>query len=148
MGGPVDATVAARLTDQTEGWPTGLNLITLSIRDDSDLLNLMVTLPGERQTLDYLAAEALARQPLEIQSCLLKTSVLKRFCAPLCTTLCREAGESEENKLQGDAFIQWTIEKNLFVVPLDHSGHWFRYHHLFQEASATHVGRDVDDRGD
>ncbi len=25
------------------------------------------------------------------------------------------------------------IEKNLFVVPLDHSGQWFRYHHLFQE---------------
>ena len=133
IGRPVDASVAAHLTVKTEGWPTGLHLITLSIRDESDLLNLMVSLPGERQTLDYLTAEALARQPLEIQLCLLKTSVLKRFCAPLCTALCVETSGPEDNGPQGDELIQWMIEKNLFVVPLDHSGQWFRYHHLFQE---------------
>ena len=107
--------------------------MTLSVRDSARLVNLSTTLPGELQTLDFLAAEALAHQPHDIQASLLKTSILDRFCASLCEVVCISADGKETLSFGGDRFIQWLTASNLFVIPLDDHGQWFRYHHLFQE---------------
>ena len=31
---------------------------------------------------------------------------------------------------------------NLFVVPLDHEGRWYRYHHLFADLLQTRLQQD------
>lgn len=54
--------------------------------------------------------------------------MLDRFCAPLCEVVCQEEGET----LTGQAFLSWLQASNLFLIPLDDRGEWFRFHHLFQ----------------
>jgi len=133
LNAPVEEAVAITLTERTEGWVTALHLMTLSMHDSAALDDLTVTLPGEQQTLEYLLAEALSRQPREIQTWLFMTSILDRFCAPLCDTVCTLPEGGEAPNLDGGQFIQWLSERNLFVISLDQQQYWFRYHHLFQE---------------
>ena len=135
---------------------TGLHLITLSVHDGAGLANLSTILPGEQQTLDYLAAEALTRQTREIQSWLLKTSILDRFCAPLCEAVCGEPGEDAllrghaspgehaSASIDGQAFLGWLRERNLFVIPLDSQERWFRYHHLFRQLLQNQLANALD----
>ena len=108
------------------------------------MANLSITIPGEQQTLDYLVAEALSHQPHDVQAWLLKTSILDRFCAPLCEAVCISPEESEPSNLNGDGFIRWLTERNLFVIPQDHHGHWYRYHNLFQELLQSQLENALD----
>jgi LuxR family maltose regulon positive regulatory protein len=67
----------------------------------------------------------LARQKLQIQEFLLRTSVLDRFCLGLAQALCPD--------IDCAAALETVERSNLFLIALDNSGHWFRYHHLFSE---------------
>jgi ATP/maltotriose-dependent transcriptional regulator MalT len=75
--------------------------------------------------VDYLTTEVLARQPPELRSFLLMTSVLKRFSGPLCDAVAGRSGSAE---------LLVDLERsNLLLVPLDTKREWYRYHHLFGE---------------
>lgn len=144
VGAEVDEKIIAALTEKTEGWVTGLRLMTLAAYDSSELANLSITIPGEQQTLDYLIAETLSQQPHDVQAWLLKTSILDRFCAPLCQAVCISPEESEPSNLTGDKFIRWLTNRNLFVIPQDHHGQWYRYHKLFQELLQSQLENALD----
>ena len=138
-GAAVSAEIARALTQKTEGWVTGLHLLTLSVKNGEELSGVSQVLPGEQQTLDYLIAEVLSRQPQHVQTWLLKTSILDRFCAPLCAALSMPLVAGDETSLDGQEFIDWLAHHNLFVMALDHHGTWYRYHHLFQELLQTQL---------
>jgi len=132
-GEPVDGVTTALLEEKTEGWVTGLRLALLSLRHRSDLDRMVTNLPVEsRYVTDYLLAEVLSNQPEEIQDYLLSTAILDRFCAPLCDAVCVPDSRSFECKIGGRHFLKWLEKSDLFVIPLDEQGRWFRYHHLFQ----------------
>lgn len=145
VGSTVETRIAEEVMRKTEGWVTGLLLITLSLHDSAGLADFSTVLPGERQTLDYLASEALSRQPRDIQAWLLKTSILDRFCASLCEAVYAPPGDGEASRLDGDEFLRWLSESNLFVIPLDNQGQWTRYHHLFQELLQNQLEGALDD---
>ena len=90
VGTTVEERVVREINRRTEGWVTGMRLLTLSAQDSADLADLSTVLTGEQQTLDYMASEALARQPRDIQAWLLQTSILDRFCASLCAAVCTQ----------------------------------------------------------
>jgi LuxR family transcriptional regulator, maltose regulon positive regulatory protein len=116
----------SELAKRTEGWVVGLQLAALSIGDRSSPSMLIANLSGKnRHIADYLMDEVLARQNKEVQSFLLKTSMLERMCGALCNSVLEiENGQS----------ILETVERlNLFIIPLDNSRGWYRYHHLFAE---------------
>ena len=115
-----------RLRERTEGWPAGLYLATLSIRGRNGRARFIEEFAGDdRLVVDYLSAEVLSGQPDTIRHFLLRTSILERFCAPLCDSI---TGSTTSARLLGE------IEhSNLFLVPLDSRRHWYRYHHLFRE---------------
>ena len=124
----------ARLEARTEGWVTGLHLAALSLErlDPAARQHLVRAWSGEsRAVLDYLLAEVLAQQPAEVVEFLLKSSILDRFCAPLCEAVvfAVDAGEGE-----GARSILERIERaNLFLIPLDQHRGWFRFHHLWAD---------------
>ncbi len=132
---PVDDASAAILDEKTEGWVTGLRLAGLYLSTLDDLNRGIQNLRGSAQHIaEYLLAEVVAAQNPEIAEYLLKTSILERFCAPLCQAVCSRAVEGG-NKKQGvkaEQFIKWLVDANIFIIPLDDEGYWFRYHHLFQ----------------
>jgi LuxR family maltose regulon positive regulatory protein len=128
----VEDATASLLASKTEGWAAGLRLAGLYLRGRKDMKLRVRELSGRSGYIaEYLAAEVLSRQHPEMIAYLLETSILDRFCAPLCDQMHREpCGKPSE--LTADQFIQWLVNTNLFVIALDDEGYWFRYHHLFQ----------------
>jgi ATP/maltotriose-dependent transcriptional regulator MalT len=115
-----------RLQRRTEGWAAGLYLAALSLHGREDTRQFIESFAGDdRQIVDYLSAEVLAGRPPELREFLLRTSVLERFCGALCDAV--TGGE-------GSARVLELVEReNLFLVPLDSTRDWYRYHHLFGE---------------
>lgn len=116
----------AALEQHTEGWPAGLQLAALSMRECADLATFIRDFTAsERYILDYLVEEVFERQPAETQTFLLQTSILNRLCGPLCDAIMRRNSSMD---------VLRSLERaNLFIVPLDLPHTWYRYHHLFAE---------------
>ena len=128
----------AALTDKTEGWITGLYLAVLGLRHSTDSGEFVSSLmSSERLALDYLLDEVLSRQPQPIQEFLLETSVLDRFCGPLCDAV---TGRGDSGR-DGQATLEWLEQANLFIVALDTQQQWYRYHHLFQQLLQNRLER-------
>src|SRR5262249_51880634 len=68
-------------------------------------------------------AEVLNRQGSEVRRLLLRTSILERVNGELADLLTGASG--------GERILQDLEDSNAFVVSLDASRTWFRYHHLF-----------------
>jgi LuxR family maltose regulon positive regulatory protein len=115
-----------RLHDRTEGWAAGLYLAVLSMRGRDDASSFVASFTGsDRRVVEYLAAEVLGEQgELEVDF-LLHTSVLDRFCAALCDAV---TGMPDSR-----AILDRIERANYFLIPLDPSHEWYRYHHLFGE---------------
>lgn len=115
------------VTNRTEGWLVGLQLLGLSLQGHIDPANLLEDLSGDqRYILDYLTEEVLHRQPQEIQTFLLCTCILQRLNASLCDSVMQQHGSQQ--------ILKWLERVNLFVVSLDDKRDWYRYHALFAEA--------------
>ena len=126
LGLELDADEVGLLRRRTEGWAAGLYLAALSVRGRSDAAGFIRSFAGDdRHVVDYLSREVLAGQPEEVRRFLLRTSVLERLCGPLCDAL---VGGSHS------ALLLTEIEsRNLFLIPLDTTRTWYRYHQLFGE---------------
>jgi LuxR family transcriptional regulator, maltose regulon positive regulatory protein len=122
------------LCRRTEGWVAGLYLAALSLAGRTDATVFIKTFAGDnRHIVDFLMAEVLDGQPPQLRSFLLHTSVLHRLGGALCDAVL-EATDS--------ASVLERIEReNLFLVPLDLSRRWYRYHHLFGELLRTELQR-------
>jgi LuxR family maltose regulon positive regulatory protein len=143
LGVRVEDAVSAALTARTEGWIAGMYLIALAAENPADMADGSTALPGEHQTLDYLVAEAVARQPQVLQTFLLKISILTRFNASLCDAIGAPFDDGERPDLSGADFIRWLEERNLFVVSLDPHSQWFRYHHLFRDLLQSQLAKTL-----
>ena len=112
------------LLERSEGWVAGLRLWLLARGDPEAQVS-----PGvhgaDELIRDYLLEEVIERQPSEVQAFLAQTARFERFCAELCDTV-REAGDSA-------AILDHLQQHQVFLVPLDENGQWFRYHHLFSD---------------
>ena len=118
------------LEERFEGWPAGLHLAAISMRSASSQEAVLSSLSGENSNIiGYLVDEVVSHQTPQIQTFLLKTSILDRFCASLCETV---LGEIEAD-LNARRCLDWIERSELFIIPLDNRREWYRYHHLFQE---------------
>src|SRR6266446_5218690 len=88
---------------------------------------------GNRFIVDFLAEEVLSRQPAEVRRFLARTAVLTRFCAPLCDAVIESSDAAK--------IIEVLERENLFLVPLDDSREWYRYHHLFAQVLRAELVR-------
>jgi LuxR family transcriptional regulator, maltose regulon positive regulatory protein len=123
----VDERIVADLQQYTEGWAAGLRLAALYFRHTGDLTGLAVDrLGSNRYIMSYLLTEVLAQVPDAVQEFLLKTSILDRFCVPLCQTVTGTA-EAEVRSC-----LAWLEANDLFIRSVDEERRWFHYHRLFQ----------------
>jgi len=120
----LSAANVARLQARTEGWPAALYLAALSLRGRPDPSALIENFAGDdRYLVDYLTAELIARQSPDLRLFLLRTSILKRFCGPLC--------DAVVERDDSGALLAELERSNLLLVPLDTKRQWYRYHPLF-----------------
>ncbi|MFN3332023.1 MAG: LuxR C-terminal-related transcriptional regulator, partial [Caldilinea sp.] len=134
VGAPLSPTVVGAIQTRTEGWVTGLRLAALSLQR-RDPAQLLATLDqaGSANIRDYLLDEVLHRQPPAVQRFLLTTSILDRFCAPLCAVMVDGEAASAEAELASRTMLDYVTTAGLFVTMLDEVGEWRRYHPLFAE---------------
>ncbi len=129
----------AALEARTEGWIAGLQLAALSMRGRDDAAGFIQAFAGShRFVLDYLVDEVIAQLPPAIRDFLLETCILDRLCAPLCDAVTGRNDSKERLSL---------LERNnLFLVPLDDTRQWFRYHHLFAGVLQAHLAEAQPER--
>ncbi|WP_167762068.1 LuxR C-terminal-related transcriptional regulator [Blastococcus sp. CT_GayMR20] len=121
----------AQLARRSEGWAAGLYLAALSRTPAATALPLRDH--GEWHVAAYLQTEVLAGLSPDDLSFLTGTAVVDRLSAPLCdAVLGRRDSAAVLDRLRQD---------NLFLVPLDGRGEWYRYHPLFRDLLRTRLDR-------
>ena len=114
------------LIQRSEGWVAGLRFWLLAVAEAGNDAALPQALNGgEGLIRDYLLEEVIDCLPAEVQSFLYETAPQERFCSELCDAV-REAHDSAE-------ILRFLLAHQVFLVPLDEHGHWYRYHHLFSD---------------
>ena len=132
-----DATLST-LFQRTEGWPAALQLASLSLRGSEHPQATVAAFSGsDRQVCDYLAEVVLAQLSEALRRFLLQTAVLDRFCAALCTAV--------TGVKNSQAILEELEARNLFLIPLDRSRRWYRYHHLFRDFLRQRLAADDPD---
>jgi LuxR family transcriptional regulator, maltose regulon positive regulatory protein len=125
---------AADLQRRTEGWPAGLYLAALYIKEGGSAEQAAVSFGGDdRFVSDYLESEFLSRISRQQRSFLTRTAVLERMCGPLCDAVLGQSGSA--------AVLADLGRSNLLLVPLDRRGEWYRYHHLFRDMLLAELHR-------
>ena len=123
------------LNTHTESWVVGLQLAALSLKGQASYDAFVEEFTGGHQfILDYLAEEVLDTLPEAQRKFLLRTSILERFCGKLCRAV---TGDPSSHRM-----LDEIRKSNLFLIPLDTDGRWFRYHHLFAEVLHALLERD------
>lgn len=127
---PLSPASIERLEARTEGWVTGLRLLALALqgrRDSGDLERMLATISGShRHIMEYLVADVLSSQPKLLQDFLLHTAFLNRLNGSLC--------DAVTARNDSELVLEQLERANLFLLPLDEVGTWYRYHALFAEA--------------
>ena len=137
-GADLGETDLATLVERTEGWPAGLYLAALSLRGHPSPGSFVGEFGGDNRFItDFLIDEVLSRQPPAIRQFLARTSILRRFGAPLCAAVIGTANAAET--------IGTLDRENLFIVPLDQTRQWFRYHSLFAQVLRDYLTRTEPD---
>ena len=117
-----------RLNQSAEGWAVGLQLAGLALVRQPFDWNMPA---GRAHIFDYLAEEVLRHESPEVQEFLKVSALFDRFCAAHLDYVIRNVHTLIEKP---SADLMTHVERaNLFLVPLDSSGMWFRYHALFAE---------------
>jgi LuxR family transcriptional regulator, maltose regulon positive regulatory protein len=112
-----------RLLAKTEGWPAALELVALALTGLQNPGHFIDSFAGANGALvDYLVEAVLSRMDDRTRSGVFRLSMLDRVCAPLARAI-GGIDDAEET-------IQALRQRNLFLIPLDDSGTWFRFHHL------------------
>jgi LuxR family maltose regulon positive regulatory protein len=124
----------AELHRRTEGWPAGLYLGALCLREGASLRAGGASFGGgDRFVTDYVESEFLERISPQQRAFLIRTAVLDRLCGPLCEEVLELPGAG--------AVLAELARSNLLLVPLDRRGEWYRYHHLFREMLLAELHR-------
>ena len=137
-GVQVSGSALALLHERTEGWAAGLRLAALSLVGNPDPERFAAEFSGsERLVAEYLLAEVLERQSEPVRRLLLRTSILERVNGELADLLTGYTG--------GQRILLDLEEAGAFVVSLDATRSWFRYHRMFAGLLALELRRTSRD---
>ena len=119
---------------RTEGWPVGLYLAALYLREGGLVAGAAVSFSGDdRFVSDYVESEFLARISRRQRIFLTRSAVLERMSGPLCEAVLSTPGSAET--------LADLTRSNMLLVPLDRRGEWYRYHHLFRDMLLAQLHR-------
>ncbi len=115
------------LARYTDGWVAGLQLFGLSQKRKGSVDTLGDVLNRTcRESTDYLVHEVIGSEKEDVRHFLRTTALLERFNADLSIEVTGLPKAPE--------ILDYVLRNDLFLIPLDTEGVWFRYHHLFSKA--------------
>ena len=114
------------LLTKTEGWPAALELAALVLAGSSEPTAFIQHFAGtDISVVDYLCDMVLLQMDERTRDFVFRISMFDRICAPLARAV-TDADDAEEALLG-------LRTRNLFLIPLDRSWEWIRFHHLVGE---------------
>jgi LuxR family maltose regulon positive regulatory protein len=123
------------LVARTEGWPAGVYLAVLWLRDlDHPDDGVHAFAGSARHVGEYLADEVLTALSPDTRDFLVRTSVLPRFTPELCDALLDREDSAH--------VLAELARSNMFLVALDARREWYRYHHMFGEVLRLELGSE------
>ncbi|MEO8692353.1 MAG: LuxR C-terminal-related transcriptional regulator [Acidimicrobiales bacterium] len=123
---PLERELAEQLCGRTEGWAAGLVLAGFSLDRASDRAGFVEAFRGDDQlVVEYLRDELLATLGDDDRHVLLQTSILEQMTGDLVDAITGATG--------GTTWLRDTARANQLLIGLDHTGTWFRYHHLLRD---------------
>ncbi|MEM7338081.1 MAG: LuxR C-terminal-related transcriptional regulator [Actinomycetota bacterium] len=116
----------AALGERTEGWPAGLYLAGLALRDGTDVDAQLARFTGDtRRLTEYLGTEAMDGLDEELRAFVLACSVVSVLHPDLCDQLTGHVGSL--------GLLRRLVAANVFTAALDEAATVFRFHPLFRE---------------
>ncbi|MGI9060884.1 MAG: LuxR C-terminal-related transcriptional regulator [Ktedonobacteraceae bacterium] len=118
----------AMLEVRMEGWIAGLQLAVLSLAEctPASRAGFLANFTGSHHyILSYLTEEVLMHQTEQMRAFLLQTSILDRLYASLC--------DAVTDGTNSQVLLEQLEQCNIFLIPLDNEGQWYRYRYFFAE---------------
>src|SRR3984957_11361511 len=126
LGRDLPAQDLQSLLTKTEGWPAALELAALVLGGSSEPTAFIQNFAGtDTSVVDYLGDMVLTQMDERARDIVFRISMFDRICAPLARAV-TDANDAEEALLGPRT-------RNLFLIPLDRSWEWVRFHHLVGE---------------
>ena len=125
----IDESDIRELYDWTEGWISGIKLAGLRLmnKEKEEVHQFVKDFSGSHYyIIDYLVEEVLAQLDDDLKDFIYKTSIVDRFNSELCGHLTDRRDSSQ--------ILKRLDQMNIFLISLDSSRSWFRYHHLFRDS--------------
>ncbi len=124
------------LQSRTEGWAAVVRLAAVSMQGHPNPRRFVLDLAGDDRSLSgYLISEVLDRQPVELRSFMIRTSVVDELSGELADAL-TDADD-------GESMLARLASANAFVVPTGERRGWYRYHPLFAELLRYELRREM-----
>jgi LuxR family transcriptional regulator, maltose regulon positive regulatory protein len=130
------------LARRTQGWPAGLYLAALSLREQGgDRPDVEEFAGDDRFVAEYVREEVLSGLPPAQLQFLTRTSVLERLTAPLCDAVLERRDSAE--------LLPRLARSNVLLAPLDRRDSSYRYNELFAKVLQVELrrlepGRDAE----
>jgi len=129
----LDEQAVESLAARTEGWAAGLYLAALWLRGRGGPEADVERFAGDnRHVVDYLSEAVLNQLSDEVREFLLGTSIVDRLCSSLCEAI---------TQTPAGGVLEEIERSNVFLVPLDDTRTWYRYHHLFAQMLRSELAR-------
>ncbi len=128
LDGEISAETAHAIHDTTDGWPIGLQLMSIALKSAprKDPKSVRI-LSGKVGLSDYLTEDVLNGLPGTLVGFLEKIAILRRFNIDVA----RHVAQSDD----AAELISAIEARNLFILPVDMEDRhqWYRFHPLFAE---------------
>src|SRR6202453_4046414 len=126
LGRDLPALDLQTLLTKTEGWPAALELAALVLAGSGEPKAFIQNFAGtDTSVVDYLCDMVLSQMDERTRDIVFRISMFDRICAPLARAI-SDADDATE-------VLLGLRTRNLFLIPLDRSWEWVRFHHLVGE---------------
>lgn len=137
LGASLPEKEVEQLVQDAEGWPVGIRLAGLAMRDDATVPASAFTGP-DRAIADYVHEEWLRGLPADDIEFLMKVSGIDWLSGPICDRMLDRFDSAER--------LERLAARRLIVIPVDRRGEYYRLHHLLRQVLNAEFER-VDHRG-
>lgn len=130
--GIADEDVSAIL-EYAEGWAAGLIAGLMGLAEGVAIEKVVQALDNKGSIISELLDEVVINGlPTRTIKYLALTALMDRYSENLLKRMIDEIGDHDLSELSPEEIIGNSRRKNLFLISLDSTGEWYRYHHFFK----------------
>lgn len=123
LGAALTSAQVQQLVDKTEGWAAALELVAAALHDQPNHGELIQHFTGiDRSVVDYLGEVVLSGLEHNLRDFVGRIAQFDRINGALAAEV--------TGVLDAARLLEELHARNLFLIPLDRNGEWFRFHHL------------------